>query len=298
MELMASRGYFFCGYCGSFHFPETKADDGIRILGEPSRRPFLRRVRSAPRLGDARRNRTHSMLVKLPRLLDRAQGLCVEWWRSGAPGRPGRPLPPFPSIANELERKVRCPGCAGPMTSTPILFSGPGNVVIDSCARCELVWLDFGELRQIADAPRKGPWHTPGRPTFGRRADKHCRGSNDWARAEPGGRRGADLLDSPEKALLTPRTTPPTSRATRMTLIVLILMLSIVATPELPSAAQDCRDWRDCRQLALDAAARQDFSAFHDLAWRTLQAGPKRDPALMTMLARAQSLSGRPPMRS
>ena len=36
MELMASRGYFFCRYCGSFHFPETTADDGIRILGEPS----------------------------------------------------------------------------------------------------------------------------------------------------------------------------------------------------------------------------------------------------------------------
>ena len=67
-----------------------------------------------------------------------------------------------------------------------------------------------------------------------------------------------------------------------------------MATPELPSAAQDCREWRDCRQLALDAAARQDFNAFHDLAWRTLQAGPKNDPALMTMLARAQSLSGRP----
>ena len=43
-----------------------------------------------------------------------------------------------------------------------------------------------------------------------------------------------------------------------------------------------------------DAAARQDYNAFHDLAWRTLQAGPKNDPALMTMLARAQSLSGRP----
>ena len=42
------------------------------------------------------------------------------------------------------------------------------------------------------------------------------------------------------------------------------------------------------------AAARQDYNAFHDLAWRALQAGPKNDPALMTMLARAQSLSGRP----
>jgi Zn-finger nucleic acid-binding protein len=32
-------------------------------------------------------------------------------------------------------------------------YYGPGNVIIDSCSRCELIWLDFGELKQIADAP-------------------------------------------------------------------------------------------------------------------------------------------------
>ena len=34
-------------------------------------------------------------------------------------------------------------------------YYGPGNVTIDSCEGCELVWLDFGELRQIVDAPGK-----------------------------------------------------------------------------------------------------------------------------------------------
>ncbi len=58
--------------------------------------------------------------------------------------------------------------------------------------------------------------------------------------------------------------------------------------------AQECREWKDCQQQALAAAERQDYNAFHDLAWRTLQLGPKNDPANMTMLARAQSLSGRP----
>jgi len=80
-----------------------------------------------------------------------------------------------------------------------------------------------------------------------------------------------------------------------MTLIsLMIVALSTVALTHAPARAQDCREWQECRQLALDAAARQDYSAFHDLAWRALQAGPKNDPALMTMLARAQSLSGRP----
>lgn len=56
----------------------------------------------------------------------------------------------------------------------------------------------------------------------------------------------------------------------------------------------DCRTWQECRQLAVDAASRQDFETFHDLAWRAVQLGPKNDPALMFLLARAQSLSGRP----
>ena len=34
-------------------------------------------------------------------------------------------------------------------------YFGPGNVVIDSCEACAHVWLDFGELRQIVDAPGK-----------------------------------------------------------------------------------------------------------------------------------------------
>jgi Zn-finger nucleic acid-binding protein len=32
-------------------------------------------------------------------------------------------------------------------------YYGPGSVVIDTCQTCHVVWLDFGELRQIADAP-------------------------------------------------------------------------------------------------------------------------------------------------
>lgn len=56
----------------------------------------------------------------------------------------------------------------------------------------------------------------------------------------------------------------------------------------------DCRAWQECRQLAADAEARKDYEAFHDLAWRAVQTGPKNDPQLMYLLARAQSLSGRP----
>ena len=76
----------------------------------------------------------------------------------------------------------------------------------------------------------------------------------------------------------------------------LAVLLLIGSLAQAPSAAQrvECRNWRDCRQLALDALVSGDYERFHDLAWKTVQTGPPRDPDLMFLLARAQSLSGRP----
>jgi hypothetical protein len=50
----------------------------------------------------------------------------------------------------------------------------------------------------------------------------------------------------------------------------------------------------DCRQQALEAASRQEYELFHDLAWRAMQKGRRKDADLMTLVALAQSLSGRP----
>ena len=55
-----------------------------------------------------------------------------------------------------------------------------------------------------------------------------------------------------------------------------------------------CQEWHECQRLALEAYARGEYERFHDLAWRSVQTGPARDPNLMYLLARAQSLSGRP----
>jgi hypothetical protein len=60
------------------------------------------------------------------------------------------------------------------------------------------------------------------------------------------------------------------------------------------SSQSDCADVASCRQAALEARARSDFEAFHDLAWRAAQKGRPNDPQLMGLLAAAQSLSGRP----
>ncbi len=60
------------------------------------------------------------------------------------------------------------------------------------------------------------------------------------------------------------------------------------------SQSSPCGDVGACRQAAVEAAARGEFEAFHDLAWRAAQKGRPNDPELMYLLARAQSLSGRP----
>jgi hypothetical protein len=74
----------------------------------------------------------------------------------------------------------------------------------------------------------------------------------------------------------------------------LLVLAAVLFLPPHAAARQACRDWQTCRQLALEAAERKEYDAFHDLAWRAVNAGPRNSPELMTLLARAQSLSGRP----
>jgi hypothetical protein len=75
-------------------------------------------------------------------------------------------------------------------------------------------------------------------------------------------------------------------------MVPLVLALHLALAPAQSSTA--CADVADCREHALSAAAAGDYESFHDYAWRALQKGKPNDPDLMYLLARAQSLSGRP----
>jgi hypothetical protein len=77
-------------------------------------------------------------------------------------------------------------------------------------------------------------------------------------------------------------------------LALLVVSLHVVPLHAQDPPAPECRQWAECRELALEAVGRGDFEIFHTLAWRAVQTGPKNDPDLMYLLARAQSLSGRP----
>jgi Zn-finger nucleic acid-binding protein len=61
------------------------------------------------------------------------------------------PLEPLPLNREKLRRQITCPKCGWRFETYP--HSGPGNVVLDGCTACDLIWLDFGEMRQIVEAP-------------------------------------------------------------------------------------------------------------------------------------------------
>jgi hypothetical protein len=77
-----------------------------------------------------------------------------------------------------------------------------------------------------------------------------------------------------------------------------VLLLSLVAAaPVDRSAVQgapECTSWQACRDQVEAALAAESYERALDLAWRAAQRGPKEEPALMFLLARAQALAGRP----
>jgi len=71
------------------------------------------------------------------------------------------------------------------------------------------------------------------------------------------------------------------------------LVLNFIIAAWIQSSAA-CADAPDCRRQSTEAAARGEYEQAHDLAWRAVQKGSASDPESMLVLARAQSLSGRP----
>lgn len=77
-------------------------------------------------------------------------------------------------------------------------------------------------------------------------------------------------------------------------LLTLFAIVPVAAQPTAGGPAPtDCVEWQECRQRTTEALARGDYELAHDLAWRTVQKGPKRSNELLYLLARAQCLSGR-----
>jgi Zn-finger nucleic acid-binding protein len=147
MALHTSRPCWECSHCGSVVSPEPAAD-GVRPTGEPGRDcPICRTALTRAILDDRDAievcDRCKGMLMPLSTFATTVSA------RRHAARTPS--VMPAPTDPTDLDRPIRCPACAAPMITD--WYYGPGNIVIDTCETCGVVWLDAGELGRVVDAP-------------------------------------------------------------------------------------------------------------------------------------------------
>lgn len=148
MRLKPDMESFKCEYCQSVYIPD-KGDDGVRVLGEPSGQdcPICSAGLMHATLSNIRIRyctKCRGMLVPMEILQSLVQDLQAE-------NRAGTIQPA--ADAADLSRKINCPQCRHRMDAH--FYGGPGNVVIDSCENCSIIWLDGGELMRIVRAPEE-----------------------------------------------------------------------------------------------------------------------------------------------
>ena len=148
MTVFSTGDYFFCEYCGSYHFPkETR--DRVKVLDQVAEN--LRCPICEIPLVRAAIDRRQGYVCR------RCQGFLINQtsFRKIVKHRRARaigpPLPPKLLDREALKRRVSCPRCGEVMDTHP--YYGPGNLVVDNCTNCSMIWLDRSELSTIVDAP-------------------------------------------------------------------------------------------------------------------------------------------------
>ncbi|MBN2446799.1 MAG: zf-TFIIB domain-containing protein [Phycisphaerae bacterium] len=150
MKLVPGRDYFVCEYCTTFGFP-AKSKDGVSVtvLGDVSdlNCPVCA-VNLVPAAVAGHEvlycTRCRGMLASNTNFGDIVASLRATYEQSDE--RKPRPIDP-----SEFKRHLRCPHCEQDFDTHP--YYGPGNVVVDTCGECALIWLDHGELDVIRRAP-------------------------------------------------------------------------------------------------------------------------------------------------
>lgn len=144
-----AKAVFVCSHCGTNAYPEAIEREGIRLVGPSASAlscPLCKNAFVSGLIEEYPVDYCQSCHGLLLNRRDFAE--LVRRRRSWAATAP---VIPTPTRAEELRRRIACAKCGTPMTTD--WYYGPGNVIIDRCVPCDLVWLDFGELKQIVDAP-------------------------------------------------------------------------------------------------------------------------------------------------
>ena len=146
LRIDQDRGLLVCDHCGSQQ-EAPAAIEHVELLSETSSLcPTCSTPLSTSRLGGHPLlccARCFGMLIEMNHFADVIDAVRAYEERSFRIALPRR--------QNPTDRLINCPACGHPMLGH--LYGGPGNVVIDTCERCQVNWLDRGELRRIAVAP-------------------------------------------------------------------------------------------------------------------------------------------------
>jgi Zn-finger nucleic acid-binding protein len=146
MRLEADQDSMQCMYCRNIYLPE-KDDQGVSVFPEMSE--DICPVCAIP-LANAALAKVRILYCTHCRGMLVSMGVFVTLVDELRAGQPGTLIPPPPDPA-ELQTRLACPHCKKPMDTH--YYSGPGNVVLESCDACELNWLDHGKLMRIVHAP-------------------------------------------------------------------------------------------------------------------------------------------------
>lgn len=149
LKPVGNRSYFRCPFCETFHFPE-ETEDGVAVIGDEFdwECPVCEKPLAAAAIDGHPVAYCQSCRGFVAE--NGVFGHIVQKRRSARPAT----IPDCqPFAPDELRRRVRCPRCRGAMDTHP--YHGGGNAVIDTCARCRLVWLDAGELTVIVRYPAR-----------------------------------------------------------------------------------------------------------------------------------------------
>lgn len=137
-----------CDYCHTVFYPGEE-DDGVEVTGEPADASLACPLCNVPLVPAAIAKipilyckECHGLLLAMQVLQPILEELRESAQSSAVQTPPDR---------GDLKRTIQCPKCHRRMDTH--FYAGPGNVIVDTCDVCELIWLDRGELTRIARAP-------------------------------------------------------------------------------------------------------------------------------------------------
>jgi Zn-finger nucleic acid-binding protein len=149
MRLSRDQGLMICDYCGSQATPPTD-EDGVLVMDPTLHSCPVCSAALANASIDSHEvlycNNCHGMLLEMEKFLPLLTVLREfrYWSRSSQSPRDF-----------DASRVLRCPLCNREMDEHP--YGGGGNVAVDSCESCSVLWLDRGELSRIVAAPDREP---------------------------------------------------------------------------------------------------------------------------------------------